>query len=160
MGVDLLRREVGNRRSSRFWDRGQWFCGFAIAVLTLGVGLWSLSAMLLGREVDSTVQSCATELHLSGRLLRHVTDCEVTTELVDRHAAVRQVEASRPHPAGTKLTLVAYRGTYADAALNSNYVWLGPVGLAVAAGTWWMGLPSRVDLTYGRHAAPRKRRRS
>ena len=127
-----------------------------IAVLTISVGLCSLSAMFRGREVDSTVQSCATVLHLRG----HVTFCEVTVVQVDGHPAIRQAEASRSYPAGTKLTLVAYRGTYVDAALNSDQVWLIPVGLAVAAGTWWMGLPSRVDLTYGRHAAPRKRRPS
>jgi hypothetical protein len=65
--VDLLRRRAGDRRSSRFWDRGQWFCALVVAVLSFGIGVWSVSATLFGEVVDSTVQSCETELDLSGR---------------------------------------------------------------------------------------------
>jgi hypothetical protein len=123
------------------------------------VGLWSVSASVLGQVVGSTVQSCDTELQLSGRFLRHVTDCRVTTEGVDGRHTTLQVETNRPHPADTRLPLVSSRGTYADAHLTSTYIWLVPLGMAVAVGTWWMGFPSRTDLTYGRHAALRTRRR-
>jgi hypothetical protein len=105
------------------------------------------------------VQSCDTDLQPSGRFLRHVTDCQVTTEGVDGHDTTVQVETSRPHRAHSRLSLIAFRDTYADAHLTSNYIWLIPLGVAVAVGTWWMGLPSRTDLTYGRHAALRTRRR-
>lgn len=157
--MDLLRRQAGNRRSSRFWDRGQWFCGLTVAVLSTGIGLWSVSATLFGQAVESTVQSCDTELQASGRWLRHVTECEVTTSGANGQPAALQVETRRPYPEDTELTLIAFRGTYADATLNSNYVWLIPLGLAAAAGTWWMGFPTCVDVTYGRHAAPRRPRR-
>jgi len=158
MTVDPLRRQAGNRRPARFWDRGQWLCGALIALISIGLGLWALTAEHLGRDVESTVRSCSTELHLSGRFLRHVTTCEVSVKRIDGQPPTISVETSRPYPAGAPLTLVVFRDTYADATLNSNYVWLLPLGLAVAAGTWWMGFPSRVDLAYGRHAAPRKGR--
>ena len=151
---DLLRRRAGRRRPGRFWDRGQWFLCVVLALLLIGIGLWSLSANWLGHPVVSTVRSCETELHMSGRFGRHVTYCEVlipgsSVPVDDR------VEARRPLPAGSQLMLTAFRDTYSDASLNSSYVWLIPLGVALGVATWWMGLPPRVDLNYGRHARPR-----
>lgn len=136
-----------------------WFCGMVIAVLTFGLGLWSLSATVLGQPVDAKVQSCETELRGAGRFVWNITACEVTTLGVDGQPTTTLVETSRPYPEGTRLTLTAFRGTYADPTLNSHQRWLLSLGLTVAVGTWWMGLPSRVDNTYGRHAAPRPQRR-
>ncbi|CCG02039.1 protein of unknown function [Blastococcus saxobsidens DD2] len=55
--------------------------------------------------------------------------------------------------------MTAFRGAYADPTLSSHERWLVPLGLTVAVGTWWMGFPSRVDDTYGRHSAPKPQRR-
>jgi hypothetical protein len=124
-----------------------------MALLLIGIGLWSLSANWLGQPVVSTVRSCETELHLSGRFGRHVTYCEVlipgTSEPV-----VERVEARRPLPASSRLRLTTFRNTYSDASLNSSYVWLIPLGVTVGVATWWMGFPPRADLNYGRHARP------
>ena len=126
----------------------------ALAFLLIGVGLWSLSANWLGHPVVSTVRSCETELHLSGRFGRHVTYCEVVVASSSAPVDGR-VEARRPLPTGSRLTLTAFRDTYSDASINSSYVWLIPLGVAVGVATWWMGLPTRADLNYGRHARPR-----
>lgn len=136
-----------------------WFCGLAIALLVLGLGLWSLSATLLGQPVDARVQSCETELQGAGRFVRNATDCEMTTVDADGQPTTALVETSRPYPQGTQLTLTAFRGAYADPTLSSHERWLVPLGLTVGVGTWWMGFPSRVDDTYGRHAAPEPQRR-
>ncbi|CCG02037.1 protein of unknown function [Blastococcus saxobsidens DD2] len=93
--VDLFRRRAANRRSSRFWDRGMWFCGLALALLVLGLGLWSLSATLLGQPVDARVQSCETELQGAGRFVWNATDCEMTTVDVDGQPTTALVETSR-----------------------------------------------------------------
>lgn len=154
LAARLLRRSAGDRRSSRVWDRGQWLCCVLVALTLMGLGLWSGAAMVLGRPVESTVQSCRTDLHAWGRFLGHRTECSVTTGDDDTYEHV--VEASRRVPAGGALPLVELDGTYADAALTRDQTWFLPLGLAAAAGTWWMGFPSRVDLSYGRHAAPRK----
>lgn len=126
----------------------------ALGLLLLGIGLWSSSANWLGDRVVSTVRSCDTELHMSGRFGRHVTYCEVlipgSSEPVDD-----RVEARRPLPAGSQLTLTAFRDTYSDASLNSSYMWLIPLGVTVGVATWWMGLPPKVDPNYGRHARRR-----
>jgi hypothetical protein len=154
---DLLRRRAGRRRSARFWDRGQWFAGVALAALLLGIGVWSLSTTWLGRPVLSTVRSCETELHLSGHFGRHVTYCEVL--LPGTHApAVDRVETRGPLPPGSSLALTEFRNTYSDASLSSSYAWLVPLGLAVAVLAWWMGLPPKTDLSYGRHTRPRSGR--
>jgi hypothetical protein len=75
-----------------------WFCGLVIAVLTLGIGLWSLSATLLGQAVDATVQSFETELQGAGRSVWNVTDCEVTTLGFDGQPTTIQVETSARLP--------------------------------------------------------------
>jgi hypothetical protein len=111
-----------------------------------------------GQRVESTVRSCDTELQLAGRWLRQVTECEVTAKGPDERPLDLRVESTRPFPAGAALTLTVFRGSYADASLSSDSAWLIPLGLAVGATTWWLGFPSRVDLTYGKHAATRNRR--
>jgi hypothetical protein len=68
---------------------------------------------------------------------------------------VERVEARRPLPPGSQLTLAAFRNTYSDASLNSSYEWLVALGIAVGIATWWMGFPPKADLNYGRHARPR-----
>jgi hypothetical protein len=86
-----------------------------------------------------------------------VTYCDVSIPST-REPVVDRVEARRPLSAGSELTLTAFRNTYSDASLNSSYVWLIPIGIAIGATTWWMGLPPKVDLAYGRHAPRRNER--
>lgn len=157
MAVRMLRQEAGNGRPSRFWDRGQWFCGITVALIFVGLGGWALADEYFGQPVSSTVNSCETELHLAGRWLRHVTNCDVT--LLDTAGAPshEQVDTTRPYPSGAPLELTRLGDSYADAALTSNYIWGLPLGVAVGIGTWWMGFPSRVDSSYGKHAASRNR---
>lgn len=157
MTADVLRRRAGRRRSVRFWDRGQWFCCLVLALLLIGVGVWSLAANWLGHPVVSTVRSCETERHFSGHSGRHVTYCAVLIPGASE-PAVDRVEARRPLPAGSHLTLTAFRNTYSDVSLNSSYVWLIPLGIAVGIAAWWLGLPPKMDLNYGRHARPRQGR--
>jgi hypothetical protein len=136
-----------------------WFRGLVTAVLTVVIGLWSLSATLLGQAVDATVQSCETELQAGGRFVWNVTDWEVTTLGVDGQPTTTWVETQPSVSRGHRAHPDCFRGTYADPTLNSYNCWLVPLGLADAVGTWWMGLPSQVDDTYCRHDAPRPRRR-
>jgi hypothetical protein len=84
-----------------------WFRGLVIAVLTVVIGLWSLSATLLGQAVDATVQSCETELQAGGRFVWNVTDWEVTTLGVDGQPTTTWVETSPPYPEDTEPILTA-----------------------------------------------------
>jgi hypothetical protein len=158
--VRVLRQEAGDGRPSRWWDRGLWFCGIAAALIFVGLGGWALSDKYLGQPVKSTVNSCETELHLAGRWLRRVTSCDVTVVGTAGVPAHMQVDTTRPYSSGSSLRLLRLGNSYADTALTSNYIWGLPLGLAVGVGAWWMGLPSRVDLEYGRHAAPRSRQKA
>ncbi len=151
--MDVLRRAAGTRRPGRRWDRGMWFCTLAIAVIGVGIGGSSLADQLQAQLKSARVLSCHTETQLYGRWPGSRTTCEVVTG-----TQTIEVETQRWHPAGTEVSLRSSGDTVFDPALNRDRAWWLPAGMLVGAVTWWIGLPPRTDLTYGRHAAPRARR--
>lgn len=152
--MDVLRRAAGTRRDGGWWDRGMWFCALAVAALGVGIGGSSLADQLRGQPVSAEVSSCRTEPHAYGRWPGSRTTCEVTTD-----SRTVELETERRHPAGSELSLRSSGDTVFDPDLARDQVWWLPVGGLVAGVAWWIGLPPRTDLAYGRHAAPRRERR-
>ncbi|SNR83121.1 hypothetical protein SAMN06272737_12926 [Blastococcus mobilis] len=151
--MDVLRRAAGTRRPGRWWDRGMWFCALAVAAFGVSIGGSSLADQLRSQPESARVLFCQTEPHLYGRWLGSRTTCAVMT---GRRTV--EMETERWHPPGRELSLRSSGDTVLDPALNRDQVWWLPVGVLVGAVTWWIGLPPRTDLAYGRHAASRERR--
>ncbi|WP_456597148.1 hypothetical protein [Blastococcus sp. SYSU DS0552] len=149
--VDVLRRAAGARRPGRWWDRGMWFCALAVAALGVGTGGWSMAHQLRSQPVSAEVLSCQTEPHAYGRWLGSRTTCEVTTD-----SGTVELETERWHPAGSELSLRSGGDAVFDPDLSRDQVWWLPIGVLVGGVAWWIGLPPRTDLTYGRHAAQRQ----
>jgi hypothetical protein len=148
--VDVLRRAAGTGRSGRWWDRGTWFCALALAAVGVSIGGSSVADQLRGEPEGATVLSCQTERQRLGSL----TTCEVRTG-----SRTVELATKRWHPSGRELSLRSIGDSVFDPALNRDEVWWLPGGALLGAVTWWIGLPPRTDLTYGRHAASRERRR-
>jgi hypothetical protein len=129
-----------------------WFLAFAVAALGIGAGGSALADQLRSRPANAEVLSCRTELHGYGRWLGSRTTCEVVTD-----SGTVELETERWHPAGRELSLRSSGDTLFDPSHNHDEVWFLPGGLLVGGVTWWLGLPPRTDLTYGRHAARRAR---
>jgi hypothetical protein len=152
--VDVLRRAAATRRPGRWWDRGLWACGLALAAIGVAIGGWSLADQLRSQPESARVLSCQTELQAYGRWLGNRTTCEVTIG-----GRTVELETKHRHPSGSTLSLRSTGDTVLDPALTHDRVWWLPVGVLIGGVTWWAGLPPRTDLTYGRHAASRERRR-
>ena len=152
--MDVLRSAAGGRRPGRWWDRGMWCCANAVAALGVGIGGSALADQLQGQPESARVLSCRTEPQLYGRWLGSRTTCEVITG-----SRTVELETERWHLPGRELSLRSSGDTVFDPGLNRDQVWWMPAGVLVGAVTWWIGLPPRTDLTYGRHAAARERRR-
>jgi hypothetical protein len=131
-----------------------WFCALAFAGLGVSIGGWALADQMRGQPESATVLSCQTEPHLYGRWLGSRTTCEVMT--VSQTATL---ETERWHPSGEELWLASIGNSVFDPALNRDEVCWLPGGLLAGAAAWWIGLPPRTDLMYGRHAAARERPR-
>ena len=131
-----------------------WFCALALAALGVAIGGWALADQLRSRPETAEVVSCRTEPHAYGRWLGSQTTCEVMT-----HSRTVELETERRHPAGSELPLRTSGHTVFDPGLNRDEVWWLPIGVLVGGVAWWIGLPPRTDLTYGRHAASRQESR-
>lgn len=131
-----------------------WFSALAVATLGVGIGGWSLADQLRSQPESAEVLSCQTDPHAYGRWLGSRTTCEVTTD-----SRTVGLETERWHPAGSELSLRSTADTVFDPDLNRDQVWWLPSGVLTGGVAWWMGLPPRTDLTYGRHAASRRERR-
>jgi hypothetical protein len=149
--VDVLRRAAGAARPARWWDRGMLFCLLGVAVLGIAFGGWALADEVRGRPVTGTVLSCDVEPALYGRWLGTRTTCDVRTG-----SRTVTLETEGWHSAGETLSLRSVGTSVSDPALRRDEVWWLPGGVVAGAVAWWMGLPPRTDLNYGRHAAPRK----
>jgi hypothetical protein len=157
--VDLLRTAAGARKPARWWGRGLWLCGVALALICLSLGLWSQAALALGKPVRAQVISCHTGLHVSGRFLVHVTSCDVqinTGAFAGRHT----IESSTRQVPGSTIELAAFRHALSEKGLISSRALLIPLGILILAGTWWMGFPpKRLDRRVMRTRHARRRRR-
>ena len=153
--VDLMRRSAGRRRKGRWWDRGLWFCGVALAVLLLSLGLWAQAGRLVGTQVEARVVSCRTGIQLSGRFLGRATACNVSIAQ-GKFAGTHMVDSAGPQAAGGNIELLAFRGTLSDPRQVTDRILLIPLGVLILGLTWWMGFPPKADLTFGAHAASRK----
>lgn len=140
--MDILRKRAGGRRPSRWWDRGLWFCGLGLGVLTAGLGLWAEAASTLGHNVTARVVSCHTGLHVSGRFLDHVTTCNLQIDS-GAFTGTHSVEMSARHEPGSTVTLASFRGTLSDSSLVSSRALLIPTSAVLFGATWWMGFPPR-----------------
>ncbi|MCA0146527.1 hypothetical protein [Blastococcus sp. LR1] len=147
--MDVLRRESGARRSSRWWDRWQWFAVLTAAVVCLALGGTALADQLRSRPDSGEVVGCRTERPVD-RLPGAVTTCEVATA-----DGVVELQTARRHPAGTELALRRTSSSMFDPDHNEDELWWLPVGALLVLAAWWAGLPPRTDLGYGRHAVPR-----
>ena len=156
--VDLLRTTAGARRPARWWDRGLWLCGVALALICLGVGLWSQAALVCGNSVNAQVIECQTGLHVDGRFLDHVTSCDVQID-GGAFAGKHTVESSTRHAPGSTIKLAGFRRTLSDRALITSRALLIPLGVLILAGTWWMGFPPRKADRQVMHARRAGRRR-
>ncbi|RBY87120.1 hypothetical protein DQ244_17430 [Blastococcus sp. TBT05-19] len=152
--MDVLRRRSGARRSSRWWDRWQWFALLTVALVCVALGGAALVDQLRSRPDGGEVIGCRTE-RPADRLPGAVTTCEVATA----DGAV-ELQTARRHPAGSELALRRTASSVFDPDHNEDELWWLAAGAVIALATWWAGLPPRSDLTYGRHAAARNPRRS
>jgi hypothetical protein len=138
--VDVLRRAAGARRPRRYWDRGMWFCGVAMAVLFGGVGVYSWVMVSSGQRVEGTVVSCTTDLHLEGRVSREQSRCDF---IVPGQPGTVPVDTSQEYEAGTKVELVVRGSGVDEVALDKDQRALVPVAAVILLVTWWIGWPPR-----------------
>jgi hypothetical protein len=149
--MDVLRRAAGARRPPRWWDRGLWACGLAVAVIGIGIGSTAVVDERSATPRTATVVSCSTDLHLYGRWLGDRTTCEVAigTRTVE-------IETERSYPPGSEISLLVNGDSVLDPGLERDTTWWLPAGLVAGAGTWWMGFPPRKQASTGRHSAKRR----
>jgi hypothetical protein len=145
--VDVLRRAAGARRPRRYWDRGMWFCGVAIAALLGGVGIYSWVMLSIGQRVEGTVVSCTTDLHLDGKVAREQSRCDF---VVPGQPGTVPVDTSQEYEAGAKVNLVLRGSGVDEVALDADQRGFVPIAALVLVTTWWLGWPPR---------GPRRKRR-
>jgi hypothetical protein len=117
-----------------------WLCGVLIAVLLGGVGIHSWVLFSIGQRVEGTVVSCATDLHLDGRIAREQSRCDF---VVPGQPEPVPVDTSREYDPGTKVNLVERGSGLDEVDLDADQRWLVPVSTLVLAATWWLGWPPR-----------------
>jgi hypothetical protein len=151
--VDILRRAAGARRSSRWWDRWQYFSLLTVATICVALGGWAWVDQVQGRPETGQVVACRTEQPLD-RLPGSTTTCEVVSA-----GSTVELQTARRHPADSEIALRRTGGSVFDPDHNEDEVWWLPAGVVLALVAWWAGLPPRTDPTYGRHAVARARGR-